>query len=63
MTDQVIRKLLEEALNLSYIEERLVEIIGDNLDQEAIAQDIWDAWEDEITAKAAEVAAEEILPF
>lgn len=63
MTDQVIRKLVSEALNLSYIEERLVEIIGENLDQEAIAQEIWDTWEDEITAKAAEVAAEEILPF
>ena len=43
--------------------QRLVEIIGDNLDQDAIAQEIWDTWEDEITAKAVQVAAESILPF
>ena len=63
MTNQAIRRLVENAINLSAVEEALIEIISVNLDHEAIAQEIWATWEDEITTKAAEIAAEEILPF
>lgn len=63
MTEEAMRKLVEEALNLTEIEEHLIRIIAQNLDPEAVAQEIWDTWEDELTSKAAEVAAEEILPF
>lgn len=63
MTEQVMRKLIGDALNISAIEEELVEIIRDNLDPEAIAKEIWDTWQDEIIEQAAQVAAEEFLPF
>ena len=63
MTKQVIRKLIEEAMNVTAVEEALVEIIYKELDPQAVAWAIWDQWEDEIIAAAAEVADESILPF
>lgn len=63
MTKQVIRKAVEEALNISAVEVALVDIIGDELDPRGIARAIWDQYEDEIIEAAAEVAAESILPF
>ena len=63
MTKQVIRKLVEEAMNVRAVEEALVEIISEELDPRGVARVIWDQWEDEIIEAAAEVAAEEILPF
>ena len=63
MTNQVMRRLIEEALNLSAVEEALKEIIENKLDPAAVAQEIWDTWQDELTTVAAEVAAEDLLPF
>lgn len=63
MTKDAIRKIVEEALNISAVEEELVDIIGDELDPRGIARAIWDQYEDEIIEAAAEVAAESILPF
>lgn len=63
MTKDAIRKVVEEALNISAVEEELVEIIADELDPRGIARAIWDQYEDEIIEAAAEVAAESILPF
>ena len=63
MTEHVICRLLEEVLDLSKVEEELIEIIRDELDYNAIASEIWQTWSDEIHEVAAKVAANEILPF
>jgi hypothetical protein len=63
MTKDVLHKLVSEALNISAVEQELIEIIADELDPRGIARAIWDQYEDEIIEAAAEVAAEEILPF
>jgi hypothetical protein len=63
MTDQVIRKAVEEALNISAVEKALVEIISDELDPRGIAQVIWTMYGVDILEAAAEVAAESLLPF
>lgn len=63
MTKQVIRKIVEEALNISAVEEALIEIISDELDPRGIARAVWDQYKYEIIEAAAEVAAESILPF
>ena len=63
MTKEAIRKVVEEALSISAVEDELVEIISDELDPRGIARAIWDQYEDEIIEAAAEVAAECILPF
>lgn len=63
MTKEAIRKVVEEALNISAVERELIEIISDELDPRGIARAIWDQYEDEIIEAAAEVAAESILPF
>ena len=63
MTKPVIRKLLEEAMNITAVEEALVEIISEELDPRGVARVLWDQWEDEIIETAAEVAAEAFLPF
>jgi hypothetical protein len=63
MTKQVIRKLVEEAMNVSAFEVALVEIISEELDPRGVARAFWDQYEDEIIEAAAEVAAEGILPF
>jgi hypothetical protein len=46
MTEQVMRRLLGEALDLSAVEEALKELIRENLDPAAVAQEIWDTWQD-----------------
>ena len=63
MTKQVIRKIAEEALNISAVEDALVEIAKEELCPCCIATAIWDMYEDEIIEAAAEVAAESLLPF
>jgi hypothetical protein len=63
MTKDVLRRLVWEALNISAVEEELVEFIAVGLNPRGIARAIWDQYEDEIIEAAAEVAAEEILPF
>lgn len=63
MTREVMRKLVEEAINLTEIEEHLIEIIAKNLDTRTVAEEIWELWKADLTTVAAEVAAEEILPF
>ena len=63
MTKEAIRKIVEEALNISDVERDLIEIVSDELDPRGIARAIWDMYEDEIIEAAAEVAAESLLPF
>lgn len=63
MTKDVLHKLVSEALDISEVEEELVEFISVGLSPRGIARAIWDQYEDEIIEAAAEVAAEEILPF
>lgn len=63
MTKEAIRKIVEEALNISAVEKELVEIISGELDPRGIAQVIWAMYEAEIIEEAAEVTAESLLPF
>jgi hypothetical protein len=63
MTKDAIRKVVEEALNISAVEEELVDIISDELDPRGIAQVIWTMYGVDILEAAAEVAAESLLPF
>ena len=58
MTKDVIKRLVADALNISTIEEYLIEIISDKVNYHTIAEAIWDQYENEIIE-----AAEEILPF
>ena len=63
MTKEAIRKFVEEALNISAVEDALVKILSNELDPQDIAREIWDMYEDEIIEAAAGVAAESFLPF
>ena len=63
MTKDAIRKIVEEALNISAVEEDLIALISVDLDTGTVAKALWDQYEDEIIEVAAEVAAESILPF
>ena len=63
MTKEAIRKVVEEALNISAVEDALVKILSNELDPQDIAREIWDMYEDEIIEAAAGVAAESFLPF
>jgi histone H3/H4 len=63
MTKDAMRRLVREAIDTTEVENSLIEIIQEHLDIDEIAQKIWENWESELTEAAAEVAAEEILPF
>ena len=63
MTKQVIRKIAEEALNISAVEEALVEIAKEELCPCCIATVIWELCREEIIEAVAEVAVEKFLPF
>ncbi len=63
MTKEAMRRLVREAIDTTEVENSLIVIIQEHLDIDEIAQKIWRNWESELTEAAAEVAAEEILPF
>jgi hypothetical protein len=63
MTKEAMRRLAREAIDTTEVENSLIEIIREHLDVDEVARRIWANWEDELTEAAAEVVAEEILPF
>jgi hypothetical protein len=63
MTEEVMRRLVRECLDLDQVDDHLKLIIRQELDYPAIAREIWETWQDEIHEAAAKMAAEELLPF
>ena len=63
MTKEALRRLILEAVDSEFLEEAVKEEIAENLDYEAIAHQIYRSNEQEICDMAAEVLADQFLPF
>ena len=63
MTEHAIRRLLREVPDHEQAERAVMSEILNRLDYDEIAEKVVDTWEDEILNVAADLIAEEILPF
>ena len=63
MTKEAMRRLIQDAYSMSRAEEAICEELARRLDYEAIAETIVDLYESELMELAADIIAEEVLPF
>lgn len=54
--NSLLRKLIENALDLDLLEEKMQDSIAESIDYEDLACELLDHWQDEIQSMAVEVA-------